>query len=67
MSQVTYQTKCPESLTEFCELISILFGKVERDLYKALSRGEKINELKRNYQKIYGINARQFNSVHTSP
>ncbi len=66
MSQVTYQTKCPESIIEFCELMGVLFGKVERDLYKALSRGEKLNDLKRNYQKIYGINARQFNSVHSS-
>ncbi len=66
MSQVTYQTKCPESLTEFCELMGVLFGKVERDLYKALSRGEQLNDLKRNYQKKYGINARQFNSVHSS-
>ncbi len=66
MSQVTYQTKCPESIIEFCDLMGVLFGKVERDLYKALFRGEKLNDLKRNYQKIYGINARQFNSVHTS-
>jgi len=66
MSSVTYQTLAPESLTEFCEVMGVLFGKVEKDLYKALSRGKKLNDLKREYQQIYGINARQFNSVHSS-
>jgi len=43
-----------------------LFGKVERNLYIALSRREKLNTLKSSYQKIYGINARQFNSIYAS-
>lgn len=46
--------------------MGLLFGKVERRLYKALQTGEKINDLKRHYQLVWGINARQFNSIHTS-
>jgi hypothetical protein len=36
MSSFTYQTKCPEFLTTFCEAMGLVFGKVERDLYKAV-------------------------------
>lgn len=66
MSSVTYQTLVPSSLIHFCEEMGKLFGKVERNLYIALSRGEKLNTLKSLLQKIYGINARQFNSVYAS-
>ncbi|MEM9927627.1 MAG: IS200/IS605 family accessory protein TnpB-related protein [Cyanobacteria bacterium P01_D01_bin.50] len=66
MISVTYQTLVPASLIIFCEEMGKLFGKVERNLYIALSRSEKINTLKSSYQKRYGINARQFNSVYAS-
>lgn len=66
MSSITYQTLVPSYLIDFCELMGRLFGKVERNLYIALSRGEKLNRIKSSYQKIYGINARQFNSVYVS-
>ncbi len=66
MSSVTYQTLVPSSLIYFCEEMGELFGKVERNLYIALCRGEKLNTLKSSYQKIYGINARQFNSIYAS-
>jgi len=66
MTCITYQTKSPSHLTEFCEAMGILFAQVERHLYKALQRGERLNDLKRDYQVIYGINARQFNSIHSS-
>lgn len=66
MSSITYQTLVPCELIHFCEQMGKLFGKVERNLYIALSRGEKLNILKSSYQKIYGINARQFNSIYAS-
>ena len=64
MSKITYQTKLTPTSTQFCESMGLLFGKIERDLYKDLERGEKINNLKKNYQVKYGINARQFNSIN---
>src|SRR5919202_5130744 len=66
MTSITYQTKVPSDLTPYCEAMGFLFGEVERHLYKALSRGEKLNALKKEYQIRFGINARQFNSVHAS-
>ena len=66
MTSVTYQTKVPFDLIPYCEAMGFLFGNVERHLYKALERGEKLNTLKKEYQIRFGINARQFNSVHSS-
>jgi len=66
MTSATYQTKVPSSLVPYCSAMGFLFGQVERHLYKALSRGEKLNTLKREYQTCFGLNARQFNSVHSS-
>lgn len=63
---LTYQTLVPSYLIDFCEEMGKLFGKVERNLYIGLSRGEKLNTLKSSYQTIYGINARQFNSIYAS-
>jgi IS605 OrfB family transposase len=65
MSSVTYQTRVTSNLTEFCEAMALLFGQVERHLYKALLQGKKINTLKREYQIRFGINARQFNSIYS--
>ena len=36
------------------------------DRIKALEKGESLKDIKRLYQKHYGINARQFNSVYAS-
>ncbi|WP_017293931.1 IS200/IS605 family accessory protein TnpB-related protein [Geminocystis herdmanii] len=64
MSKITYQTLLNTEVTEFCDLIGGFFGKIERDLYKDLEKGKKLNYLKKSYQIKYGINARQFNSIH---
>lgn len=64
MSKITYHTKLNPQSTIFCESMGVLFGKIERNLYKDLQRGEKLNNLKKNYQIKYAINARQFNSIH---
>ncbi len=66
MTNVTYQTKAPSDLHAYCEAMGFLFGKVERYLYKDLEQGGKLSTLKREYQVRFGINARQFNSVHSS-
>lgn len=66
MTSATYRTKVPSNLVPYCEAMGFLFGQVERNLYAALQRGEKLNHLKRYYQIRFGINARQFNSVHSS-
>jgi hypothetical protein len=44
--------------------MGLLFGQIERDLYKDLERGKPLNDLKKSYQIKYQINARQFNSIH---
>lgn len=64
MSKVTYQTRLSDSVNNFCDAMGSLFGKIERDLYKDLEKGEKLNDLKKSYQIKYQINARQFNSIH---
>jgi len=51
-------------VTEFCDVMGDFFSKIERDLYKDLEKGQKLNDLKKSYQIKYGINARQFNSIH---
>lgn len=66
MTNATYHTLVPSDLHSYCEAMGFLFGEVERHLYKALLRGEKLNTLKKEYQIRFGINARQFNSVHSS-
>ena len=66
MSKVTYQSKLSDKVAPFCEAMGQLFSKVERDLYKDLAKGEKLKDLKRNYQVKYSINARQFNSIYAN-
>ena len=66
MTSATYQTKAPSTLTQYCEAMGLLFGQAERHLYIALERGENLNNFKQEYQVRFGINARQFNSVHFS-
>jgi len=64
LSKVTYQTRLPDHVTDFCDAMGRLFGKIERDLFNDLSPDKKLNDLKKNYQIKYQINARQFNSIH---
>ena len=64
MSKVTYQTRLPDSVKDFCDAMGLLFGQIERDLFKDLSKEKKLNDLKKSYQIKYQINARQFNSIH---
>ena len=66
MTSATYQTLAPDSLSEFCQTMGILFGQVERSLFRDLTKGSKLNDLKRQYQVDFGINARQFNSIYAS-
>ncbi|NEP01189.1 MAG: hypothetical protein F6K58_21520 [Symploca sp. SIO2E9] len=66
MTQATYQTRVPDNLIAFCEEMGLLFGHAERRLYVDLRSGKKLNALKKEYQVTYGINARQFNSIHSS-
>lgn len=66
MTKATFQTKVPINLTRFCETYGLLFGDVEKNLYRELQTDKKLKDLKREYQIQYGINARQFNSVHYS-
>jgi IS605 OrfB family transposase len=75
MREVTYSTRLPLELTDFCEAyppqppqggIGELYNQVERRLYKALLRGESLNKLKQEYQLKFGINARHFNSIKVS-
>ena len=66
MSSVTYQMRVPECLYPFCEEMGELFGRIERNLYRDIQKGEKIAALKRSYQLRYDINARFFNAVNIS-
>lgn len=65
MSSVTYQTRVPDNLIPLCEALSKLMPVIERNLYRDLQAGGNLTDLKREYQRIYGINARQFNAIHS--
>ena len=64
MGSVTYHTLVPESLHLFCSAMAALSSQIEHDLYRDLQAGKKVNDLKRDYQKLYEINARQFNAIY---
>jgi len=64
VESVTYQTRVPDELMPFCERMGELMSEVERNLYQDLKKGRVLKDLKREYQLRFGINARQFNSVH---
>lgn len=66
MTSATYQTKVPAALFPFCEAMTTLIPEIERHLYRALEAGYNITDLKREYQKLYGINARQFNGIYAT-
>ncbi len=65
MIQATYQTRLPDELVPFAERMSLLMSDVERHLYQDLKAGRALKDLKREDQLRFGINARQFNSVHS--
>ena len=62
--QVTIQTKITqESAIEFLEETARYIGSVRAKLLKGLLKDEKVNDLKSQYLKQYGLTARQFNSL----
>ena len=63
MTTVTYHTRVPESLIPFCETMAGLMPHIERNLYRDLEAGRAVTDLKRAYQRRYGINARHFNAL----
>ncbi|WP_448600814.1 IS200/IS605 family accessory protein TnpB-related protein, partial [Thermoleptolyngbya sp.] len=64
MTTVTYHTRVPESLIPFCEAMADLMPHIERSLYRGLEAGRAVTDLKRAYQRRYGINARHFNALY---
>ena len=63
MTLATYSTLAPPGIFEFLADVAQLFSTIERQLYRDLETGKSLKELKKEYQLIYGINARQFNSI----
>jgi len=63
--QATYQIRLPDELVPFAERMSLLMSDVVRHLYQDLKAGRALKDLKREYQLRFGINARQFDSVHS--
>jgi IS605 OrfB family transposase len=62
----TYQTRTniAKEQNDMLSSYAILYGKAERTLFARLQAGEDINNLKRDFQKRFGITARQFNAIH---
>ena len=63
MTLATYSTKAPETIFDFLADVSQLFSGIERQLYRELQNQKPLKKLKKDYQLLYGINARQFNSI----
>ncbi len=61
----TYQTRLKLESGQSDELSAYagLHGKAERCLFAALQAGGTINDLKRDFQKRFGLTARQFNAL----
>ena len=61
----TYQTRLKLESGQSDELSAYagLHGKAERSLFAALQAGGTINDLKRDFQKRFGLTARQFNAL----
>jgi IS605 OrfB family transposase len=65
-SMRTYQAR-PDLTEDQCCLLdayACLHGRVERTLFARIQAGEDLNTLKRDFQKRFGITARQFNAAH---
>ncbi|MGK7942574.1 MAG: IS200/IS605 family accessory protein TnpB-related protein [Crocosphaera sp.] len=63
MTLATYSTKAPEKIDNFLTEVSQLFSGIERQLYRDIQRERPLKQLKKDYQILYGIKARQFNSI----
>ena len=61
----TYQTRirAPSATTDLLDAYAALFGTVERSLFAAYQARTPINDCKRDFQRRFGITARQFNAV----
>ena len=61
----TYQTRLPaaDGLENVLSAYAALHGRAERSLFAALQAGGARNDLKRDFQKRFGITARQFNAL----
>jgi len=65
-SMRTYQARPDLTEDQSCLLdaYASLYGRVERTLFARIQAGQDINSLKRDFQKRFGITARQFNAAH---
>ena len=61
----TYQTRIAPTSDQagLLDAYAELHGKAERSLFAAMQAGGAINDLKRAFQKRFGISARQFNAM----
>jgi len=66
MTTVTYHTRVPESLIRFVRQWQAWMPRIERNLYRELEAGRAVTDLKREYQRRYGINARHFNALYAA-
>lgn len=64
MTSQTFQTKAPPELTLFLETMAKLVSGIERQMYRDLQSGFRSAELRREYQKIFGLNSRQVGSIY---
>lgn len=61
----TFQTRLALSTehSDALEAYAALHGRAERSLFAALQSGGTLNTLKRDFQKRFGLTARQFNAI----
>lgn len=64
MTSLSFQTKAPPVLTPFLETMARLVSRIERQMYRDLQLGRDAAELRREYQKIFGLNSRQVGSIY---
>lgn len=64
MTRATFQTLAPAELTPFLERMAKLVSAVERQMYRDLQSGRDSAELRREFQKIFGLNSRQVGSIY---
>lgn len=65
MPVLTFQTRAPEEMRPFLEEMAALYCAIERSLYRDLIKSsEPLKEIKKRYLINWGINGRQFNSIH---
>lgn len=65
MSSLTFQTRANEELRPFLEEMAAIYSVIERSLDRDLIKGDApLKEIKKRYLIDWGINGRQFNSIH---